>query len=107
MSFRARLALVAAAAVALAVIAASFVVYFVVRGQLYGTADDSLRALAGQLAKVDPQEFHHFAASPGELGGAPGYPQIVGLDGVPILPRDATVALPVSKRVLDVARNGD
>jgi len=49
MTFRARLALVAAAAVALAVIAASFVVYFVVRGQLRGTVDDSLRTTAAQL----------------------------------------------------------
>jgi two-component system, OmpR family, sensor histidine kinase MprB len=107
MSFRARLTLVAAAAVALAVIAASLVVYFVVRGQLRGTVDDSLRTTAGQLAKVDPREFHHFAPPPGELGGASGYPQIVGVDGVPILPRDATVALPVSKRVVSVARHGD
>ena len=43
MSFRARLALVAAAAVALAVIVASGVVYFVVKGQLYSSVDTALR----------------------------------------------------------------
>jgi two-component system sensor histidine kinase MprB len=105
-SFRARLALVAAAAVALAVVAASFVVYFVVRDQLRGTVDDSLHSTANQLAHVDPQEFHHFVAPTGELGGASGYPQIVGIDGIPILPHGAKVVLPVSTRVVDVARNG-
>src|SRR5438105_1916414 len=43
MSFRVRLALVAAAAVAVAVVAASAVVYVVVRGELRGPVDDSLR----------------------------------------------------------------
>ena len=42
MSFRARLALVAASAVALAILTASFVIYFVVRDQLRATVDDSL-----------------------------------------------------------------
>jgi len=105
-SFRARLALVAAAAVALAVVAASFVVYFVVRDQLRGTVDDSLHSTANQLAHVDPQEFHHFVPPSGELGGAAGCPQIVGVDGIPILPRGAKVVLPVSTRVVDLARNG-
>ena len=104
MSFRARLALVAAAAVALAIVAASFVVYFVVRDQLRGTIDDGLRSTANQLAHVDPREFHHFAVPPGQLGGAPGYPQIVGTDGVPILPLGAEIPLPVSGRVTKVAR---
>ncbi len=43
MSFRARIALVSAVAVALAVVIASIVVYFVVRGQLLSSLDDSLR----------------------------------------------------------------
>ncbi|MDX6407695.1 MAG: two-component system, OmpR family, sensor histidine kinase MprB [Gaiellaceae bacterium] len=107
MSFRARLTLVAAAAVALAIVAASFVVYFVVRGQLRAPVDDSLRAAASQAANVEPREFHHFAAPPGELGGASGYPQLVGVDGKPILPLGAKVALPVSKRVVEVAQTGD
>ena len=43
MSFRTRLALVAAAAVALAVVAASAVVYVVVRDQLRSQLDSTLR----------------------------------------------------------------
>jgi two-component system sensor histidine kinase MprB len=106
MSFRARLTLVAAAAVALAVIVASLVVYFAVRGQLRGTVDDSLRTMAGQLAQTPLHDFKHFAAPPSELGGAPGYPQLVGAGGRPFLPPGETVALPVNRRVMDVARNG-
>ena len=41
MSFRTRLALVAAAAVALAVVAASFAVFFIVKGQLYGSVAEA------------------------------------------------------------------
>jgi two-component system sensor histidine kinase MprB len=48
-SFRARLALVAAAAVALAVIIASVVVFVVVRGQLRGEVDSTLRARWAQI----------------------------------------------------------
>jgi two-component system sensor histidine kinase MprB len=104
MSFRARLAFVAAAAVALAIVAASFVVYFVVKDQLRGTVDDSLRGMARKLSHEPPQEFHHFALPPTQFGGARGYPQIVGVDGVPILPGDATIALPVNDDVKDVAK---
>ena len=49
MSFKARLALVAAAAVALAVIAASAVVYVVVRDQLRGQVDNTLQARYEQI----------------------------------------------------------
>ena len=61
MSFRARLALVAAAAVALAIIVASFVVYFVVRDQLRGTVDSSLRTTAAEIAQTPVHDFGHFA----------------------------------------------
>jgi hypothetical protein len=46
MTFRARLALVAAAAVALAVIVSSAIVYVVVRGELYAPIDKGLRKTA-------------------------------------------------------------
>ena len=71
MTFRARLALVAASAVALAVVAASFVIYFVVRDQLRGTVDDSLRTTAAQLARTPVHDFEHFVPPASELGGAP------------------------------------
>ena len=50
MSFRARLAIAAAAAVALAVVLASVVVYVVVRNELRGTLE--LRSDAGTRAEV-------------------------------------------------------
>jgi two-component system sensor histidine kinase MprB len=106
MSFRTRLALVAAAAVALAVVAASFIVYFVVRDQLRSTVDDSLRTTAIQLSRTPLHDFDHFAAPPSELGGAPGYPQLVGADGQAFRPQGKTVALPVNSRVTRVARDG-
>ncbi len=106
MSFRARLTLVAAAAVALAVVAASFVVYFVVRGELRNTVDGSLETNAEQLAGTPLHDFKNFTSRSSELGGAPGYPQLVGVDGVPILPRGESVALPVNDRVTEVARSG-
>jgi two-component system sensor histidine kinase MprB len=106
MSFRARLTLVAAAAVALAVVAASFVVYFVVRGELRNTVDSSLETTAAQLARTPLHDFKNFVTPTSKLGAAPGYPQLVGIDGEPILPRGESVALPVNDRVTDVARNG-
>ena len=106
MSFRARLALVAAAAVALAIVAASFVVYFVVRDQLRSTLDASLRTTAAQLATTPVHDFEHFAAPPSQLGGAPGYPQIVDSNGTVFLPRGAKVSLPVNGSVTRIAQRG-
>jgi two-component system sensor histidine kinase MprB len=106
MSFRARLALVAAAAVALAIIAASFVVYFVVRDQLRSTVDSSLRTTAGQLATTPIHDFNHFSAPSSELGGAPGYPQIVDSAGDVFLARGADIALPVNHSVTKIAQTG-
>ena len=104
MSFRARLALVAAAAVALAIIAASFVIYFVVRGQLLKTVDDSLRTTAAQVAQTPVHDFQHFEAPASQLGGAPGYPQIVRADGRVFLPPGQKLALPAGKKVTGVAK---
>ena len=81
MSFGARLALVAAAAVALAILTASFVIYFVVRDQLRATVDDSLQATAGQLRSSPPHDFAHFGVPAGEVGGATVYPQVVDASG--------------------------
>src|SRR6188474_2017735 len=81
MSFRARLALVAAAAVALAVLTASFVIYFVVRDQLRSTMDDSLKTTAGQIQSSPPHDFNHFGVTAGEPGEASIYPQVVDANG--------------------------
>jgi two-component system sensor histidine kinase MprB len=114
MSFRARLALVAAAAVALAILTASFVIYFVVRDQLLGTIDDSLKTTAGQLRTTPVTDYAHFGTPAGELGGATVLPQGVDATGKVYLPPDpaprfdskprASVKLPVNDEVIAVAR---
>jgi len=105
-SFRARLALVAAAAVALAVLTASFVIYFVVRDQLLATVDDSLQTTAGQLRTSPAHDFEHFGIPAGELGGPKVYPQGVDAAGRVYLTNGpgAKVRLPVSNAVIAVAR---
>jgi two-component system, OmpR family, sensor histidine kinase MprB len=70
MSLRRRLTLMSAASVAIAIVAASAVVWFVVRGDLRAQVDDSLRDLAGG-ASVAP--------APAPPGG--------GRTAIPILPR--------------------
>jgi len=106
MSFRARLALVAAAAVALAVVLASAVVYIVVRDELRGTVDDALRDRAAEISHFPLRAIEEgdrpVLEGPG-LGGAPGYIQVVQSDGTTIRPPDETVELPVSDHVLSVA----
>ena len=108
MSFRARLALVAAAAVALAVVLASVVVYVVVRDQLRAPVDDSLKGRAADISRVPLRAFQagdraFLERGPG-LGGAPGYIQVVTSDGDAIRAPDATVELLRSSGV--AVRNG-
>jgi two-component system sensor histidine kinase MprB len=103
-SFRARLTIVAAAAVALAVVLASAVVYIVVRDQLRGTVDAGLERTARAIPHLPPNALDRLASPPGELGGPTGYPQIVRADGATYRPLNSPVALPITKRVLAVAR---
>jgi len=102
MSFRARLALVAAAAVALAVIVASGVVYFVVKGQLYSSVDTALRnsmeRIERSTAVLDPNDG---PPQPGVFGG---FPQAVGGDGHVFTLPGQTLTIPVTQHVLQVAR---
>ncbi len=107
MSFRARLALVAAAAVALAVVLASVVVYVVVRDQLRAPVDDALKDRAADISRFPLHAFQagdqaFLERGPG-LGGAPGYIQVVTSDGDTIRAPDATVELPITQRTLEVA----
>jgi two-component system sensor histidine kinase MprB len=110
-SFRTRLALVAAAAVALAVVAASFAVWFVVRGQLYGQVDKALR--------TDAQGLVHgpLHLEQGPLGnayldigrpvfGTTSYVQAVRADGKAFRTFDETGRLSVTKQALALARSG-
>jgi two-component system, OmpR family, sensor histidine kinase MprB len=104
-TFRARLALVSAAAVALTVIVASVLVFFLIRNQLRGEVDHSLRATAEDIAHQPPDRVGKalFHLRGGELGGAVGYPQVVERIGPPVLPPGAAVALPVDRDVRQVA----
>ena len=103
MSFRARLTLVAAAAVALAVLAASAVVYVVVRDQLRTSVDDALQQRAAEISHSPPERLFF---APEGYGGATGIVQVVDTNGNPRLQRGVSFALPTGKRVVDVARSG-
>jgi two-component system, OmpR family, sensor histidine kinase MprB len=102
MSFRARLALVAAAAVALAVVVASGVVYFVVKDELYSSVDASLRSSMEHIQRGPGFDFTEGPPQPGVFGG---YPQAVRQDGVTCCKRQGeNLTLPVTQHDLSVAR---
>src|SRR5205823_6575000 len=111
MSLRRRIAAAAALAVAAVAIAVAVTGYLTTRSHLIGEVQSELRARAQQF--LGPHRGGDGPGPPAEgpgfrvpgappLGGAAGYFQVVQPDG--------TVAfggqLPVSRRVLDVARNG-
>jgi two-component system, OmpR family, sensor histidine kinase MprB len=102
MSFRTRLALVAAAAVALAVVAASGVVYVVVKQQLYSSIDESLRNSMDRIEHGPP--FRGVTDGPPQPGVFGGYPQLVREDGIKYTQRGQTLTLPVTEHDLRVAR---
>ena len=110
MSFRHRLVLLSAAAVAAAVVLSSAIVFLVVRGELRGQVDDELRdlvrdiAISGQLPSPPPSNDREaFVLPSARLGGPVGYAQIVQPDGTVITPRGEHLALPVDRRTLAVA----
>jgi two-component system sensor histidine kinase MprB len=80
-------------------------VYFVVKDQLRGPIDDSLRHSAERIQQAPPdeasREIYHLRA---DLGGATGYPQGITQTGEPRLPIGATVPLPIDDRDRDVAK---
>jgi two-component system, OmpR family, sensor histidine kinase MprB len=106
MSFRLRVTLLATVAVAAAVVAASGVVYVVVRHQLLGEVDSSLVNRAHDFAE-------HPGPGPGpgigivpigpraNLGGPPTYLQLIRSDG-----EGAAVELPGVDRAEQLAANG-
>ena len=100
MSFRARLTLVAAAAVALAVVLSSVVGYVAVRDQLRDQVDEALEERAVQIQRAP---FRRLEFPDPALGGPAGYVQLVSADGVVRRPPGADVPIPVSDRVLEVA----
>jgi two-component system sensor histidine kinase MprB len=105
MSFRVRLTLVAAAAVALTVVVASALVFVVVRNQLRSEVDDGLRARAGEIQDLPPDRIAgaFFGQGP-ELGAAVGYVQVVRSDGTTLRARGNTIPLPFGDRAIEVAK---
>ena len=104
MSFRARLALASAAAVAIAVAVASFGAYVLVRDQLVGELDRSLRGQVPPPREGDPGEVREIR---GRFGGPGAYVQLVDSRGNTYRPREALVELPVTELTEEVLEGGD
>jgi two-component system, OmpR family, sensor histidine kinase MprB len=104
MTFRARLILVAAAAVALAVVGASAVVYVVVRDQLRGQVDASLIRSASKWSQSPPASFARPFFNP-DFSESFSFPMLVREDGH--VPGGQSVSFPVAAQDLAVARGAD
>ena len=109
MSFRQRLIMLSAAAVAAAVVLASAIVFAVVRGELRDQVDNQLRDLVAQVSipaqlGVYTQGSGTFILPSSPLGESGGYAQIVQPDGSVLRPEGREVEVPVTRRTLDVAR---
>ena len=104
MTFRARLTLAAAAAVALAVVLASAVLYVVVREELLRQVDNSLKDRAVEVSRTPlrPDGGHLDVPGP-RFGGPSSYLQAVNSDGGTLRLPEADVPIPVSQHVLEVA----
>jgi two-component system sensor histidine kinase MprB len=103
---RRRVGLAAAAAVGIAIILACGVAYLVVRDQLVGQVDSSLRAQAAAIQHGDVGSLdNQLPAIPPSAGGPAPYVQGVLADGT-VLPRQGGVTLPVNRQVVSVAANG-
>ena len=108
MSFRARIAVGSAAAVALSVVAASVAVYLIAREQLRAPVDQALEARAAQIAAqrlgvIPGQGGQPYLAVLPEFGEARGYVQLVRTDGDVLVPPRQNVKLPVDDEVIAVA----
>jgi len=111
MSFRARLTFVAAAAVALAVVLASAIVWVVVRNQLYRDLDNRLKVRAAELTSGPGPHPDRFPGGglvldlPGPFTGV-DYVRAVYPDGTTLLPYGESGSLPVDARTREAA-NGE
>jgi two-component system sensor histidine kinase MprB len=116
-SFRARLTLVAATAVALAVVAASAVVYIVVRNELTSQVDNDLRSRAAGITEngpgpsggglhidTDPISGRQYVDVSQSLLGPSSYIQLVASNGKTFHTRTETGSLPVSRGAFAVAQ---
>jgi two-component system sensor histidine kinase MprB len=107
-SFRARIAVGSAAAVALAVLLASALIYVVAREQLRAPIDDALRARAADISRhplgiLQGADGKSYLAVNPEFGEARGYVQLVRSDGSVLVPPLQRLTLPVDGRVAEVS----
>ena len=114
MPFRRRLALAAAAAVAIAVLLASVAAYVLVRGQLRGEIDDSLRTRADGITDVGRVMPDHGVLPERqipppvlEVGGPVPFVQLLGEKGRVVAPGGERVRLPVDASDVHRARGED
>jgi len=98
MSFRARIAVSTAAAVALTVALASVLVYLVAREQVRAPVDEALEQRAAEISRHPLGVF-----DPPGFGEARGYVQLVKSDGGVLLPPSQDIQLPVDDDVRAVA----
>jgi two-component system, OmpR family, sensor histidine kinase MprB len=127
LSFRQRLTLFSAVGIALVLIAGSAATYLVVRSQLRGQIDESLRRASaavvitsarGPAASRPRTETFQGAPDPTELGlsvrivppaeefgTAPSFFQLVDLEGDAVSPA-GDFSLPIAQRTMEVARTG-
>ncbi len=108
MSFRARIAVGSAAAVALSIVAASILVYLIARQQLRAPVNDALEARAAEISRrplgvFETPDGKSFLALRPEFGEAGGYVQLVRADGSTLVPPQQQVELPVGDDVVAVA----
>lgn len=100
MSFRNRLTVSAALAVAVAVALSSGTIYLAARRELRSQVDQALLQRVHELTEGDLQGERY---SPPPLGAAGGYTQIVGANGSAIRAADETISIPVTERAQAVA----
>jgi two-component system sensor histidine kinase MprB len=93
-SFRTRLTVAAAAAVALAILAASTAAYLLVRAELRAAVDDGLRHRAQKVLVPESGPLSEFGFEEPAFGGPSGYAQLVTQDGEVIRRPSAKVPLP-------------
>ena len=109
MSLRARLTLLAAAAVAIVIAVAAGIAYVTVRNRLFDEADRTLREQAVRI--VDAPGFQDRVPFGGEPSGpiprTDQYVQVIGSDGSSSVPGDQSVELPVDATDRAAARSGD
>jgi two-component system, OmpR family, sensor histidine kinase MprB len=135
LSFRQRLTVFSAVGIALVLLVGSATTYFVVRSQLRGQIDESLRRQSaavvirtggdGEAAELPEATLEQERQTPGdssphrrslsvqivppvpEFGNAPSYFQVIDGQGEPVAPvADRLAVLPISPRSIEVARTG-